>query len=775
MPPASRRPGPAFARWQQLAFFCVAMMVATGWLTRADVLQSPNRFLQDTFVSLLGRDVDDGQIVIVAIDDKSIAALGRWPWRRAYHAELIDRLSEGSPRSIGMDLLLTEPDARAPADDATLAAAMARSGRVVLPLMMQVQNGQASAVLPLPALARRARALGHAHLGVDSDGIARTVYLEEGIGDRRWPYFSVAMLEQAARPTGEPTGARTEGAAPSARSAASWERSRQIIVPFARPAGRFRRISYVDVLDGSVSPAIFKDKYVLVGATAAGIGDSYATPMSRTQGLMSGVEYSANVLDAVLNDRKMVPAPHGLDLLVNLSCVAIAVAAYSVAGPFAALLLSAALILLMPALAGLALLFFGVQLSPVGAMLGVALSYAIWSWRQLSEAAGYLMRESERLHRQGGIADLVADPLPPGDFMGRRIHVLSAAADQLSNLHRFVRDTLEGLPDATLVCDRGGRVLLANAAAGRYFAVDREQALHGMSVTHLMKEIRSAGWNAAVLTETALAEAPAHTTTLSADGNERDLLIKKSPTLNAQGDHTGWILSLLDVTEVRQTQRQRDEAMRFLSHDMREPLSAILTLQALQRQNPDAMPQAQFQERIERHASKALALSDSFTQLVRAQSSVYQRETHDLTDLLMECVDDAWEATHLHGIGIFIMAGSAEQAHSLIDRPLVQRAVSNLLGNALKFSARGSRIHCGIETLPDAWAILVQDEGPGIAPELAASLFEPFVRGGTRRDMPGAGLGLAFVKTVAQRHGGQVTLRSVEGLGSAFRLVLPRA
>ena len=215
--------------------------------------------------------------------------------------------------------------------------------------------------------------------------------------------------------------------------------------------------------------------------------------------------------------------------------------------------------------------------------------------------------------------------------------------------------------------------------------------------------------------------------------------------------------------------------MRFLSHDLREPVSAILTLQALQRQNPGAMPQAQFQERIERHANKALALADSFTQLVRAQSSVYQREPHDLTDLLMECVDDAWEATHLHGVGIFIMAGSAEQAHSLIDRPLVQRAVSNLLGNALKFSARGTRIHCGIEPLPDAWAILVQDEGPGIAPELAASLFEPFVRGGTRRDMPGAGLGLAFVKTVAQRHGGQVTLHSVEGQGSAFRLVLPRA
>ncbi|WP_170855694.1 ATP-binding protein [Variovorax sp. CF079] len=71
--------------------------------------------------------------------------------------------------------------------------------------------------------------------------------------------------------------------------------------------------------------------------------------------------------------------------------------------------------------------------------------------------------------------------------------------------------------------------------------------------------------------------------------------------------------------------------------------------------------------------------------------------------------------------------------------------------------------------------MLVKDEGPGIAEELRTQAFEPFVRGSATANIDGAGLGLAFVKTVAQRHGGKVLLDSALGRGSAFRLVLPRA
>jgi signal transduction histidine kinase len=121
------------------------------------------------------------------------------------------------------------------------------------------------------------------------------------------------------------------------------------------------------------------------------------------------------------------------------------------------------------------------------------------------------------------------------------------------------------------------------------------------------------------------------------------------------------------------------------------------------------------------------------------------------------------------------MGPSPEEAYSLINRELMARAINNLLGNALKFSPAGSSITCAVESHPRAWAVLVRDEGPGIAEELRSRLFEPFIRGSATANIDGAGLGLAFVKTVAQRHGGRVLLESPPGRGSAFRLVLPRA
>jgi signal transduction histidine kinase len=121
------------------------------------------------------------------------------------------------------------------------------------------------------------------------------------------------------------------------------------------------------------------------------------------------------------------------------------------------------------------------------------------------------------------------------------------------------------------------------------------------------------------------------------------------------------------------------------------------------------------------------------------------------------------------------MARCAQEPFSRLDRDLVSRAIGNLLGNALKHAPVHSTITCAVERHAGDWAILVQDQGPGIASDRQAAVFEPFarIRSSVRAD--GAGLGLAFVKTVASRHGGAILLNSVPGCGCAFRLVLPRA
>jgi signal transduction histidine kinase len=100
-----------------------------------------------------------------------------------------------------------------------------------------------------------------------------------------------------------------------------------------------------------------------------------------------------------------------------------------------------------------------------------------------------------------------------------------------------------------------------------------------------------------------------------------------------------------------------------------------------------------------------------------------------------------------------------------------------VLGNAIKYSPAGSTIRCAIVARPGHWVIAVRDQGPGIPAEQQSRLFEPFQRlhSHSHPSIAGAGLGLAFVHTVLERHGGAVELDSEEGHGTEFRLVLPRS
>ena len=93
---------------------------------------------------------------------------------------------------------------------------------------------------------------------------------------------------------------------------------------------------------------------------------------------------------------------------------------------------------------------------------------------------------------------------------------------------------------------------------------------------------------------------PSSVPATSAQG--RDYLVKCVPAHNAGASHAGWVVSIVDVTDIHEAQRQRDQAIGFLSDDMRAPQSAILSLLELRRTHPERLPLDQFEERVERHA-----------------------------------------------------------------------------------------------------------------------------------------------------------------------------
>ncbi|MDH6166488.1 CHASE2 domain-containing sensor protein/signal transduction histidine kinase [Variovorax boronicumulans] len=765
-----------------LMLVAAALAVVVG-LDDSYTLRQSNRFLQDALIALQGRELrqaHDSQVVIVEIDDKSLEALGPWPWRKTAHARLIDRVMQDAPLAIGLDILLTDPDAQEPGDNKVLANALERSGKVVLTAMLQSDGGNPLTIEPIGCLAQAAARVGLDRLPVDEDGVSRDVYLHEGLAGFEFDHFSLAMLkvvnphhEFEKMPPGRLEAEELPHTPPSGRWV-DWRRSHRMIVPFAGPPGRFRRISYIDVLTDSVPPGTFRGKYVLVGTTAPALGNLYATPVSAKGNLMPGVEINANVLDSLLRRHDLSPAPAWLNMALSLSAVLLALVGMAFLEPLAALLLTGALALLLPLATVLGNVLFQLQFAPAAGVLGLGVTYALWSWSQLNSATRYLIDASRHLRANVDLAQTPTDDKhPSGDFLDRRIKALIKATEHLHDLHQFVSDSLDNLPDVTLVCDRHGRIRLANAAAARYFNATAGTALSNASAVALMRRIHSPGDQRPVITSNALTGPPAASVVSARDEHAHDLLVRRVPSLSAKGQHTGWILSLVDVTELHQIQRQRDSALHFLSHDIRAPQTAILTLLTLRKHSPEAMTQVQLEERIERHARKALSLSDGFIQLMRAQSQRYRFEPCDLSELLLECIDDAWEACERKQIKV-TMFRSSQEPLSRVDRDLVSRAIGNLLGNALKHAPSHSTITCAVEVHGGDWAILVQDQGPGIARERQAEVFEPFSRTSSSVRTDGAGLGLAFVKTVASRHGGKIILESAPGHGCSFRLVLPR-
>lgn len=236
-------------------------------------------------------------LVIVAIDGDSLSKLGRWPWSRRLHAALIDRLKADGARVIGLDLVIAESDAADQPADVELADAIRRAGNVVLQVLLESSrvNDQLLETLPLLQLLEQAAALGRVHVELDEDGIARSIYLWEGVGSPAWPHFAQAVLAAAGQLP--PSFSRAPPALADAMPFALVRQGPRRI-SYLGPPGHVRTLSYTQVLTGAFAPDTFRDKIVLVGATAAGMGDLLPTPVSGLSQPRPGVACQCPGVDA---------------------------------------------------------------------------------------------------------------------------------------------------------------------------------------------------------------------------------------------------------------------------------------------------------------------------------------------------------------------------------------------------------------------------------------------------------------------------------------------
>jgi CHASE2 domain-containing sensor protein/signal transduction histidine kinase len=772
-----------------------AMLALAMLLGAQNGLGRLDQTLYDQFLGANARPARD-DIIIVAIDDYSLAQLGRWPWPRELHAQLIDQITAARPRVVGLDVILTEPEqpqanGKRPGDDA-LREALLRNRLTVLPLLTTNTGAGLATLTPTPKLADAAWALGHINLQHDSDGVVRSVYLREGSGGdsgKWWPHFALALFDpQYAKhvsdgPVLKPAQASSE---PVETSAAGWQRMDRMYIPYAGNNGHFRTVPYVSVLRGEVPAQFFHDKHVLIGATALGMADAFPTPISGTAGAMPGIEIHANILAALLDHRSISLARPWQTALFSALPALLALIAYLLFAPRLALMINVALFLLTIA-ASYVVLGAGIWIAPAAALIVLILSYPLWSWRRLEAAIAYLGQEFMRLDQEPHLLpeDGAAQSEHIEDMLERRINAMKRAVRRVRDLRQFVSDSLDSLPDATLVTTADGRILLPNRLAHIYFAAQGVALASGASLIEMLSVLKAPQpidqgdavfrWKDLVDPERA---ALLSSGVAATDERGRDMLVKSAPCYSASYALTGWIISVIDISTIRAAERGRDETLRFLSHDMRAPQASILALLELQSDPASAVPQEEFFARIDKAARKTLGLADNFVQLARAESQEYRFEEVDFQDMLLDATDEMWTLAHGKNIRIVTDVAAADFPVRA-DRMLMTRALVNLLSNAVNYSPENTTITCTlrhpVDLPPDYVYCSISDQGYGIAPDDRVKLFRRFVRvsrpGQPRHE--GIGLGLVFVKTVVERHHGQLDFSSEVGEGTTFTIVLP--
>ena len=236
----------------------------------------------------------------------------------------------------------------------------------------------------------------------------------------------------------------------------------------------------------------------------------------------------------------------------------------------------------------------------------------------------------------------------------------------------------------------------------------------------------------------------------------------------------GNVVVMQDITYLKELDRVKTEFVTTVSHDLRSPLTAILSYVHLTEQ---AGPLNEMQQDYLDHARRSVnAITDLLTDLLelsRIEAGLdLQRKPVDLEPIIADVVEEFGpQASEKHQI---LQTDVAVGTPRVLGNPLrLRQVVANLVGNALKYTPEAGTIVVALDEERGQVVLRVSDDGIGIPPADQPHIFEKFYRaGGLAQAQEGTGLGLSIVKTIVEAHGGRIWVDSRVGEGSTFTVVL---
>lgn len=370
----------------------------------------------------------------------------------------------------------------------------------------------------------------------------------------------------------------------------------------------------------------------------------------------------------------------------------------------------------------------------------------------------------------------------------RRVQELAALADgERRRLHAL----LENLPVGVLIVDAGGAISMVNHDAERLLGITAADAQLRQIADHTAQLFTPDGqplpvgaWPVTRALKDGEVLRGVELAARSADGNLVSLLVNASPILDCDETICGAVAVFQDLTTLKQISRmeERDqlkaEFIAGVSHELRTPLHYIKGYTAaLLRRDLRVTPEEirDFLEIIERESDKLGQMIEDLLDTSRIEAGVMAVDLQrvDLASILRRAVENARRTAPAHDI-LLVLPEDVPVVRA--DPRRLDQVVANLLDNAIKYSAPGTRITLSARVTPETVVVLVADQGDGIATEHLPHIFDRFFRvpHEHRRYVRGSGLGLFICRGLIEAQGGNIWAESAPGEGTRVGFSVPR-
>lgn len=748
--------GPQGESRKKILGLSCALFVLVAALSTIPVIRDSEARLSDTYFRITPRRTR-APAVLILIDDESLHQYGRWPWSRVLLAQILRNLHQAGAGVVGIDILLSEP--QSPEADGALREALQENNRAVIVDRIGSYPDGPHWIEPLPDFAHAAIAVGHAQAVLDVDSVCRRFPARElTISGSRW-----AFAVEVARHTDSRAADAFLAAygVPSMDDESPITRAPATLVPISYRRGQFDEISARAALEGG-DLSLVRGRPVLLGFGSGETTDRLTTPLT-TELPTPGIEVHAQIVDAILNGRKLRAAPWWFSTLVLLGSCAVVVLCFRRWRGWSAVPVFMLLAATFYAIGWLCflksfLLPSGSMMlaSAVGPLLVYTSDFVIVErslGRQLREVRSWLASQAQR-----DTATMETD-------LSWKLGLLQKLQTELGSLYELHRTLLESTQDLVALFNEHGELLLQNQALAAACPAGTDGA-GGLSMRQL--ESRWKASDDAPLTEhDHIREGEVY---LGGELYSVRILPLPPTTLSPRG---GTMVTLSSLKARAERDHARSEALGFITHELRTPLSSIQGYAQLMMQYPDSDDCKQAPETIYWESKRLLALINSYLDVLRldAGAKSLANDVLDAEEMVRRVFDILQPLATAATMRLIV---ECKAAITLVaDAALLQGAVLNLVSNAIKYGKPNSdiRVACGREN--GEVTIGVHNIGTPIPPESLARLFDAYYRApSVEKSKAGWGLGLAFVKRIAEKHGGSIRAESLS-TGNVFELHLP--